>query len=166
VLDEIEFSGRTVLDLGSNLGETSRAARERGATMVDGFEYDRYFVDLANMINAYNGTTRVSFFPRDITDPAVYRERYDVVIALAVFVYVRPLMPVLADVAREGFILETHRLDDNLESFYLSAILPHFPAYTKLRETEWGVPHEDQPVRRGIFAFARDQHTLDGLLRR
>src|SRR5437588_11294790 len=46
-LDRIDFTGRKVLDLGSNLGELSRVARARGATLVDGFEYDPFFVDLA-----------------------------------------------------------------------------------------------------------------------
>jgi SAM-dependent methyltransferase len=166
VLDELAFEGRSVLDLGSNLGETSRAARERGATLVDGFEYDQYFVDLANLINAYNGTTRVSFYQRDITNPATFPEPYDIVMALAVFVYIRPVMETVAGITRDAFILETHRIDDNLESYYLSAVLPYFPAYTKLRETEWGLPHAEEPVRRAIFAFARDQATLDAIVRR
>lgn len=166
ILDELSFSGRSVLDLGSNLGETSRAARSRGAVLVDGFEYDRYFVEMANLINAYNGTTRVSFHQRDITDPAVYGAGYDIVMALAVFIYVRPVMEVLAGVTREAFILETHRIDDNLESFYMSAIRPFFPAYTKLRDTEWGLPHEDEPVRRAFFVFARDEETLSCIVPR
>src|SRR5256885_11894082 len=44
LLDRIEFAGKRVLDLGANLGEISRAARERGADVVDGWEYDPYFV--------------------------------------------------------------------------------------------------------------------------
>ena len=166
ILDEIAFAGHSVLDLGSNLGELSRAARDRGAVLVDGLEYDSYFVEMANLINAYNGTTRVSFYQRDITDRSVYGEKYDIVLALAVFVYIRPLMEVIAEVAREALILETHRIDDNLESYYMSAVCPYFPAYTKLRETEWGRPHEGESVRRAFFAFARDQETLDRIVRR
>jgi len=52
LLDRIEFGGKKVLDLGSNLGEMSRGARERGATLVDGFEYDPFFVEMANLLNA------------------------------------------------------------------------------------------------------------------
>src|SRR5918993_725045 len=77
-LDQIDLQGKRVLDLGSNLGEISRAARVKGARLVDGFEYDQYFVEIANLINAYNGSTRVSFYPRDITDPVVYDEHYDI----------------------------------------------------------------------------------------
>jgi hypothetical protein len=39
-LDRLDFEGKRVLDLGSNLGEISRAARARGARLVNGFEYD------------------------------------------------------------------------------------------------------------------------------
>jgi len=51
-LDQIDFRGKRVLDLGSNLGEISRAARARGAAVVDGYEYDLFFVELAQAINA------------------------------------------------------------------------------------------------------------------
>jgi 23S rRNA G2069 N7-methylase RlmK/C1962 C5-methylase RlmI len=71
VLDQIDFEGKKVLDLGSNLSEVSRAARLRGAYLVDGFEYDKYFLQTAELINAYNDVTRVSFYQRDISDPSV-----------------------------------------------------------------------------------------------
>jgi SAM-dependent methyltransferase len=166
IFDEIDFEGRSVLDLGSNLGEMSRAARKRGAALVDGFEYDSYFVEMANLINAYNGTTRVSFFQRDITRREIYVDQYDIVMAWAVFIYIGPLMDAVASIARQGFVMETHRIDNDLDSTYLSAILPHFPSYTKLRDTDWGVPHEGEPWRRSVFAFARDDETLHGIVRR
>lgn len=166
LLDRIEFKGKKVLDLGSNLGEMSRGARERGATLVDGFEYDPYFVEMANLLNAYHGTTRVSFYGRDITDAAIYTETYDIVMALSVFIYARPVMETLANITRQAFVLETHRIDDNLQSFYLDAVQPHFPVYETLGETEWGNPHDDDEVIRRVMVFARDQVTLDAVLRR
>src|ERR1700693_4434242 len=42
ILDQIDFRGKRVLDLGANLGEISRAARARGATIVDGYEFDPF----------------------------------------------------------------------------------------------------------------------------
>src|SRR5216683_944855 len=51
-LDQIDFRGKRVLDLGANLGEISRAARARGAAVVDGFEYDTFFLEIAQLINA------------------------------------------------------------------------------------------------------------------
>jgi 2-polyprenyl-3-methyl-5-hydroxy-6-metoxy-1,4-benzoquinol methylase len=164
LLDRIGFEGKKVLDLGSNLGEMSRGARQRGASLVDGFEYDSYFVEMANLLNAYHGTTRVSFYQRDITDETIYGEEYDIVMALSVFIYARPVMPTLAKIARDAFVLETHRIDGNLESFYLDAVLPHFPAYETLGETEWGNPHDDDVIR-SVMVFARDRDTLDAVLR-
>ena len=98
LLARIKFQGKRVLDLGANLGEISRAARNRGAALVDGFEYDSFFVQLADAINAYNSTDRVSFYQRDITDHTVYREHYDIVLALAVFIYVRDVLSTLAEI--------------------------------------------------------------------
>ena len=164
LLDRIGFEGRKVLDLGSNLGEISRGARQRGADLVDGFEYDPYFVEMANLLNAYHGTTRVSFYERDITDAAIYTESYDIVMALSVFIYARPMMDTLASITGDAFVLETHRIDDNLQSFYLDAVQPHFPVYETLGETEWGNPHDDDVIR-SVMVFARDRSTLDAVLR-
>ena len=164
LLDRIDFEGRKVLDLGSNLGEMSRGARERGASLVDGFEYDKYFVEMANLLNAYHGTSRVSFYERDITDAAIYTEEYDIVMALSVFIYARPMMETLASITRDAFVLETHRIDGNLQSFYLDAVQPYFPVYETLGETEWGNPHDDDVIR-SVMVFARDRSALDAVLR-
>lgn len=164
LLDRIGFEGRKVLDLGSNLGEMSRGARERGASLVDGFEYDPYFVEMANLLNAYHGTTRVSFYERDITDASIYAEDYDIVMALSVFIYARPMMETLASITRDAFVLETHRIDGNLQSFYLDAVQPYFPVYETLGETEWGNPHDDDVIR-SVMVFARDSSALDAVLR-
>ena len=164
VLDRIVFEGRHVLDLGSNLGELSRAARARGAALVDGLEYDPYFVSVANTVNAYNGVTRVSFFERDITAPETYAERYDIVLAFSVFVYVRPLLPLVTGIANDLLVLETHRLEDNLEEHYVAPVLEHMPYHRLLGESEWGLVGGD-PGRRAVIAFARSEETLDRCLR-
>lgn len=159
LLDRISFEGKTVLDLGSNLGELSRAARARGAALVDGFEYDPFFVEMAGAINAYNGTTRVSFYERDITDPTVYREEYDLVLAFSVFIYIQDRLAEIAAKTRGLLVLETHRLDDNLESTYLESVSAFFSAFEFLGETEWGIRNEPS-VRRAVIAFARDEESL------
>ena len=64
LLDSIDFEGKAVLDLGANLGELSRAARERGASLVDGFEYDPFFVEIAQAVAAHNGATSSLFLCR------------------------------------------------------------------------------------------------------
>ena len=138
LLDQIDFAGKKVLDLGSNLGELSRAARARGASLVDGFEYDPYFVQIGNAVNAYNDVTRVSFFEKDITSPATYDERYDIVLAFSVFVYIEPVLALVAGITNELLILETHRLENNLEAYYVESVRRFFPHFTMLGESEWG----------------------------
>jgi SAM-dependent methyltransferase len=159
VLDTIPFSGKRVLDLGANLGEVSRAAHRRGATQVDGFEYDPYFVEIANLVSAYNDVTRVSFFQRDITDQSAFKEEYDIVLAFSVFVYIDRILPKIRAVTRELFILETHQLTDNFESVYLKAILPYFPYHKILGETDWGT-NKGSTEKRVVVAFAHDQKYL------
>jgi len=163
VLSQVIFTNRKVLDLGSNLGELSRAARARGACLVDGFEYEPYFVQLANAINAYNDVTRVSFFQKDITSPAIYTERYDIVLAFSVYVYIQPILAYISGITNDLLILETHRLEDNLQSYYIEPILTFFPHYRVLGTSEWGTPSPDGGER-AILAFARSQATLDHCL--
>jgi SAM-dependent methyltransferase len=159
LMNQIAFAGSTVLDLGSNLGELSRAARAQGASLVDGFEFDPFFVEIANAVNAYNGTTRVSFYERDITSPATYEERYDIVLAFSVYVYIKPLLNLVAGITGELLVLETHALEDNLDSYYTDPVSEFLPYYKVLGESEWGVTSTDQS--RAVIAFARSQATLD-----
>jgi hypothetical protein len=162
ILDQIDFQDKKILDLGSNLGEMSRAARDRGAYLVDGFEYDKYFLETANLINAYNDVTRVSFYHRDISDPSIYAERYDIVLAFSVFTYVRSVLQHLAVIADQLLILETHKLDGNLDSDYIAPTLRYFPYYRILGETEWGIRH-DAVERRAVIAFAKRESALTAL---
>lgn len=162
ILDQIDFQDKKVLDLGSNLGEMSRAARERGAYLVDGFEYDPYFLETANLINAYNDVTRVSFYHRDITDPAIYAERYDIVLALSVFTYVHSVLKQVASITDQLLILETHKLDGNLHSDYIEPALRYFPCYKILGESEWGIRY-DASERRAVIAFAGSESALSAL---
>jgi SAM-dependent methyltransferase len=158
-LDRIAFDGRTVLDLGSNLGELSREARRRNAILVDGYEYDPYFIELANLVNAYNGTTRVSFYQRDITDPDCYVGSYDIVLAFSVFTYVARVLERVADVCDGIFVVETHRLDDNLAS-YVDPISAFFPHYRLLGESDWGGTFP-KDVTRAVLVFAKQAATIE-----
>jgi SAM-dependent methyltransferase len=159
ILDRIDFEGKDVLDLGSNLGELSRAARMRGARFVDGYELDPFFVDVANAINAYNRTSRVSFHVRDITDPTAYTDTYDIVLAFSVAHYVYSVIDVLARTARQLLVVETHRLENNLESQYIQPLRPHFPVHEILGGSEWSVFGEASE-RRAVIAFAKDEEAL------
>ena len=72
---------------------------------------DPYFVELGRAVNAVRGTTRVSLFQGDCTNPALYSNMgYDMILALNVWVYVDsviPLFPAIAPV----MVFETHTLD-------------------------------------------------------
>lgn len=164
-LDQIDFRNKKVLDLGSNLGELSRAARNRGAAFVDGFESDRYFLAIANAVNVYNDVARVSFFERDITDPSVYAEHYDIVMAFSVFAYISSVLPNIAAITDGILVLETHKLDGNLEAGYLTPVSKHFPHHIVLGESEWGVPFDRQQVR-AVIVFAKEEARLKEALKR
>jgi len=145
--------------LGSNLGEISRAARARGAALVDGYEYDPFFVEMAQVLDAYNGTTGVSFFQRDITDPEIYVDHYDLVLAFSVFTYIHPVLERLAEITDEALVVETHKLDGNLDKGYLAPVRRFLPIYKVLGESDWGraLPANE---RRAVVVFARDEACL------
>ncbi|NCB77678.1 MAG: class I SAM-dependent methyltransferase [Negativicutes bacterium] len=157
-LKGIDFKQKKVLDLGSNLGEISRLARSLGAEMVDGFEYDPYFIHIANLINSYNDVTRVSFFQRDITDKAVYQGQYDIVLAFSVFTYVCNNIEQISNITNEMFILETHNIEENWEDLYIKPILSFFPYYCVYATTDWGANIEGE---RMMIAFSKEKYTLE-----
>lgn len=159
LLDRVDFRGKRVLDLGANLGEISRAARGRGARLVDGFEYDSFFVEVADAINAFNGTDRVSFYQRDITDETIYTEHYDIVLALSVFIYVREVLPTIAEITDGALVLETHHLEHNLESIYLEPIGRYFAHHVILGGSEWGSA-ANHSGERAVIAFAKTDEAL------
>ncbi len=158
-LSQLDFAGRKVLDLGSNLGELSRTVRQLGATLVDGFEYDPYFIEIANLVNAYNEVTRVSFFQRDATNPAIYQEHYDIVLAFSVFTYASRALEQIAAITDELFVLETHKLEGNLEADYIQPVARYFPHYRILGESEWGTVM-DPTQSRAVIVFAKEASKL------
>jgi SAM-dependent methyltransferase len=125
-----DFRGRSVLDCGCNIGEMSRQARARGAYLVDGYEYDDYFVHMARLINVANGTARVSFYQKDITNPAAFEDTFDVGLAFSVFPYIQPVLKELSEHIREALILETHDVKPNLHAIYIDALRPYFPFHS------------------------------------
>ncbi len=162
-LDQIDFTGKKVLDLGSNLGELSREARARGASLVDGFEYDPYFIEIGELVNALNGTTRVSFYERDIGDPEIYTERYDMVLAFAVMGQgAANAMWRIAEIT-DVLVLETHRLEGNFESGYMKPVARYFPYHRMLGESDWGVTFDREEVR-ATMVFAKTEQALDDAL--
>ncbi len=161
-LFQIDFRGKTVLDLGANTGENSRIARRLGATLVDGFEYDPFFVEIGRAINAVSGMTRVSLFQGDCTKPALFTGmKYDLVLALAVWVYLQDTMKQVAEIT-DTMIFETHTLDHGVE-FYYSNVLPYFPHAVALGLTDKPMdPHKS----RMFLLFGKNREKLEQLIQR
>ena len=130
--------------------------------MVDGFEYDAFFVEIAYALNALNRTTRVSFYECDMTDPSVYKESYDR-LAFSVAHYVYPILEHVARITKTLFVVRTHRLQDNLESVYVNNVTQFFPAYRILGYSDWSVSN-DQGGQRAVIAFARTEEVLASAL--
>ena len=156
-LDVLDLEGKRVLDLGSNLGEISRQARARGAALVDGFEIDPYFIEIADLVNVATGTTHVSFFERDLADPDVYRERYDIVLAFSVFRFIVDRLDRLAAIT-DVVVLEGHTLRGNFEQRYMRRVTRWFPAYRVLGESD--AARTQQEDARAVMLFARDEQSL------
>ena len=160
-LDALDLRGRTVLDLGSNLGQISREARARGAALVDGFEIDPYFNEIAQLVNVLTGTTGVSFYERDMADPATYREPYDVVLAFSAFRFIADRLDRLAAIT-DVLVVETHELKGNFDERYLEPLTEHFPAFRMLGESD--VERLRAGGVRAVGVFARDESALLGAL--
>jgi hypothetical protein len=77
-LDDVDLEGRTVLDLSGDPGHVARAARARGAALVDSVHLDDEFADVARLLDLYHRTTRV-FVHESL---AGLDRRYDVVLML------------------------------------------------------------------------------------
>ena len=164
MLSRVRFGGQKVLDLGSNLGELSRYARRRGADRVDGLEYEAYFVEIANLANAYNDVSRVSFQQGDITDTGLCLEPYDIVLGFSVFTYLSRVLSQVASVTRKLLIIETHKLEGNLESGYVKPLRPFFPCHRELGTTDWGTSERHSGGQRRVLAFARSEAMLEQMI--
>ena len=157
--DHVSFAGKTVLDIGANTGELSRLARRRGASLVDGYEYDPYFVETGRMINGLSGATRVSLFQGDATNPAFYEgKKYDIVLAYSVWVYIHGMLDRLAKVTDVVFF-ETHTLDHGLE-MYTRPMSQHFPHFRLMGHDQ----ERDMKKSRAVLMFAKSEQALAGAL--
>lgn len=161
-LNRIDFTGKTVLDIGANTGENSRIARKLGASLVDGYEYDPYFVEIGRVVNALCGMTRVSLFQGDCTRPELFEGmKYDVVLALAVWVYIEDTIKQISRIT-DVMIFETHTLDHGIE-FYYQPILKYFPHVISLGYSEKPIdPHKS----RMFVIFGKEKTIIDQMVKR
>ena len=110
-LKEIDFRGKTVLDLGCNLGAFSRLACDLGAKRVVGV--DR-IAKLAYQVSNWLGYWEIDFL--DLCLPGdraqIYKrtglKRFDIVFGMAVYNHIGGLSHWIADLCQETFILEGH----------------------------------------------------------
>ena len=161
-LYQIDFQGKTVLDLGANTGENSRIVRKLGASLVDGIEYDPLFVEIGRAINAVSGMTRVSLFQGDCTNPGEFEGmHYDIVLALAVWVYLGKTIKDVAAIT-DLLVFETHTLDHGMESYY-EPVLKYFPYAVSLGYSDKPIdPHKS----RMFVIFGKKQEDIEKLIHR
>lgn len=159
IMGRLDFTGLKVLDCGSNLGEISRLARKRGAALVDGIEFDQYFVDIAGLINVLKGIGRVSFKQGDLRDPNIYQEEYDVTLAFSVFPYMVDNIESICAITKRVLILETHDVKDSIYDEYVKPISKHMPFNSVVGLSDIG---GDVPKERLIIAFSATETDLHG----
>ena len=89
-IDQENMRGKTVVDLGSNIGAMSFTALEYGASSVLGLEFDKDKVELAHQVSCYNGLTNAEFRQANIDtlDPVSMGGPFDIVFCLAVEAHV------------------------------------------------------------------------------
>jgi SAM-dependent methyltransferase len=157
LLDGIVLAGKTVLELGAGMGERARAARARGAALVDGFEPDPQRVALARLLSAYHHTSRVFFHQQDdvLQDSS---QEYDVVLALSGFALVRDRLDAIASVTRGVFLTELPASDPD-RSTALASVRASFP-FHELLELSADSSTPDQRASRLFLVGATDEPTI------
>lgn len=111
-LDDVDFRGKTVLDIGCNLGVFSRMAWDRGAKRIVGV--DCYTADAAYEIANWLGYWNLDFFemvlPQDheLISKLSGIESFDIVFLLAMYRRVSGWAPWLAKLCKNVLYLEGH----------------------------------------------------------
>jgi SAM-dependent methyltransferase len=148
---------KTVLDLGSNLGEISRLAGRLGASTVLGYEYDPFFVKVAKAVNLYNDVDNVRFMQGDIADLDRLDGSFDVVLAFSVYEYLGKNFEVLTNLCRSSLVLETH-IFENAEGLmsYVDKIRTVFPYFCLYQLTEHN-NLDPRSGKRAMFWCSKDE---------
>lgn len=110
-LDEIDFRGKTVLDIGCNAGAMCREAVERGAARVVGVDFKdcRLWFELNNWIGCWNIDFLELSLPKQWEQIRTRTDLwdFDVVFALAIFQHVKGGLPSwVVDLTHEVFLFE------------------------------------------------------------
>lgn len=159
LMQKIDFTGKHILDLGANTGEISRYVRRHGAALVDGYEFDPFFVETGHLINAIEGITRVSLFQGDITNYKLFNEkRYDIILALNVWVYICKTIKQLSK-CTDIIVFETHTLGHGIE-FYYQQIIPYFPCAVSLGYSQF---NKDPHNSRMLILFGKSMSNINSI---
>lgn len=116
-IHKAELQGKSILDLGCNVGGMLFAMQEMELGMCLGIEYDQSKVTVATKIAAYNGLSNVHFVCADIDKLDVRKVDgpFDVVFCLAIEGHIRKkrrLFHFLADTTRETVYFEGNSTTD------------------------------------------------------
>lgn len=81
VMLDINFAGKTVLDVGTGSGVLAIMAEKMGATKIDAFDNNPWAIEVANKLKSDNNCELVNFFDADIDAALKIGKTYDVVLA-------------------------------------------------------------------------------------
>jgi len=158
LLSGLAIEGRSVCDLGANLGEISRDLRRAGADRVDAYEYDHFFTQLARYITAYNGLSDVNHHQVDVSAPGFLRGEYDLGVGLSAYSFMHENIDYICGQIAESLIIETHEISDSSwHEHYVEPISRHFPYWCCFGKVAHG--RAGSSKRRLWLAFFRSQRT-------
>ena len=146
----LDVAGRTVIDLGCNLGERTRLAVRAGASFAEGVEYEDLFVRIGGLISVYNVLIRQG----DVTKPGCFDKSYDTVACFSAFVYVRENLEEIVSKCTRRFILETHALGRGWFGRYIADVARYLPYWVIYGFADHGAKLTEQ--RRALAAFGRE----------
>lgn len=154
IFDCFDFKNKTVLDIGSNLGELSRNAHRAGAKRVVGIEYDAYFRLISDLISLHNSLdpNEVTFVQADVTNEYEFHDEFDIVLAFSVFTYMGHRIKEIAARNKELMILETHNIDAKWRDHYVSPLLEGYETLIVFGESDWGATKEFSGGKRLLIA--------------
>jgi hypothetical protein len=92
-----DLAGKSIVDLGCNLGSVATECWRRGARIVNAYDYEKDYIDCARVLTRYN-QFGISFIDHDLTKQPLYFDRkIDIVFALSLFKHMREKLFVLLD---------------------------------------------------------------------
>ena len=150
--------GRTVIDLGCNVGERTRLAVRAGADFAEGVEYEDLFVRVAGLINVYNRMHNILIRQGDITQPNCLQKDYDIAACFSAFVYVKENLEEILSRCRHLFVLETHALARGWFDHYIAAVARYATFWAVYGFSDHAAALNDG--KRALAVFSRDKEVI------